>query len=226
MAGEERGVEGRPAGDRIPEVTGIHRNSQWDFPRKWALFTSDEPDSTTLSGTQEGHIDRPPDVEYAKRQMTEKRQDKGGTERLGSSHMALEMAVTQLQKYLDDCRTEFEITRILTPAINRQQPRRAGFTSTPDPRYSGKSNWEQYREIVEAIVCSNGWDDITAALQLLSHLDGDALNIALLIPESQRVLPGFLIRSLSDHYNSPGRLAEYKLNGWPDSRETIRRFLL
>ena len=27
---------------------------------------------------------------------------------------------------------------------------------------------------------------------------------------SQRVVPGFLISSLSDHYNSPGRLAEYK----------------
>ena len=88
--------------------------------------------------------------------------------------------------------------------MNRRQPRQARFTSTPVPRYSGKSNWEQYREIFEAIVCSNGWDDVTAALQLLSHLDGDALNLA------QRVVPGFLINSLSDHYNSPGRLAEYK----------------
>ena len=62
----------------------------------------------------------------------------------------------------------------------------------------------------EAIVCSNGWDDVTAALQLLSHLDGDALNVALLIPESRRVVPGFLMKSLSDHYNSTGRLEEYK----------------
>ena len=62
----------------------------------------------------------------------------------------------------------------------------------------------------EAILCSNGWDDVTAALQLLSHLDGDALNVALLVPESRRVVPGFLIKSLSDHYSSPGRLAEYK----------------
>ena len=192
-------------------MTGIHRNSQCDFPRKRALFTSDGPDSTTSgSGTPEGHIDRPPDVEYSKRRMTEKQQDEGGTEILGSPHMTLEMAVTQLQKDLDDCRTEFEITRKLTTAINRRPPRQVAFTSTPVPRYSGKSNWEQYREIFEPIVCSNGWDDVTAALQLLSHLDGDALNVALLIPESQRVMPGFLIRSLSDHYNSPGRLAEYK----------------
>ena len=51
---------------------------------------------------------------------------------------------------------------------------------------------------------------MTAALQLVSHLDEDALNVALLIPESQRVVPGFLLKSLSDHYNSPERLAEYK----------------
>ena len=62
----------------------------------------------------------------------------------------------------------------------------------------------------EPIVRSNGWDDVTAALQLFSHLDGDALNVALLVPESRRVVPGFLIKSLSDHYNAPGRLAEYK----------------
>ena len=59
-------------------------------------------------------------------------------------------------------------------------------------------------------MCSNGWDDVTVTLQLLSHLDGDALNIALLVPESRRVKPGFLIKSLSEHYNAAGRLAEYK----------------
>ena len=133
-------------------------------------------------------------------------------EELGFPYKTLERAVTQLQKELDDCRTEFEITRRLTPAraVNCRQPRQARFTSTPVPRYSGKSNWELYREKLEAIVCSNGWDDVTAALQLLSHLDGDALNVALLVLESQRAVPEFLMNSLSDHYNSPGRRAEYK----------------
>ena len=42
----------------------------------------------------------------------------------------------------------------------------------------------------EAIVRSNGWDGVTAALQLLSHLDGDALNVALLVPESQQGVAG------------------------------------
>ena len=77
------------------------------------------------------------------------------------------------------------------------------FTSNgPDSMTSGSDIPEGH--------CSNVWDDVTAALQLLSHLDGDALNVAFLVPESRRVVPGFLIKSLSDHYNSPGRLAEYK----------------
>ena len=37
--------------------------------------------------------------------------------------MTLERAVIQLQKDLDDCRTEFEITRKLTPAVNRRDTR-------------------------------------------------------------------------------------------------------
>ena len=60
----------------------------------------------------------------------------------------------------------------------------------------------------EAIVISNGWDDLTAALQLLAHLDGEALNVALLVPEDQRRRPGMLIESLTAHYTSPGRLSQ------------------
>ena len=115
-----------------------------------------------------------------------------------------------MQQDIADYRTEIRLNRTQTPATSTQPPKRSGFTSTSVPRFSGKSNWEQYRQVFEAIVRSNGWDDVTAALQLLSHLDGDALNVALLVPESQWVLPGLLVKSLSDHYSSPGRLAEYK----------------
>ena len=60
-------------------------------------------------------------------------------------------------------------------------------------------------------MCSNRWDEVTAVLQLVAHLDGEALNVALLVPESQQVLPGVLLKTLSVHYASPGRLAKYKL---------------
>ena len=50
--------------------------------------------------------------------------------------------------------------------------------------------------------------DWTADLQLLSHLEGDTLNVALLVPESKRVTQAGLVGALSVHYGSPGRLAD------------------
>ena len=119
-------------------------------------------------------------------------------------------------------------TQSLSWRGSRLRPQRwSGFTSTPVPRYSWKSNWEQYPEVFDAIVCSNGWDDVTAALQLLSHLNGDALNVALLVPESRRVVPGFLIKSLSDHYNAPGvwQNTSVSFNGRFGVRRMIRHLL-
>ena len=57
----------------------------------------------------------------------------------------------------------------------------------------GKTSWDQYLQVFEATVSSNGWDGITAALQLVSHLKGDDLNVALLVPHS------------SNHRNAPKR---------------------
>ena len=62
----------------------------------------------------------------------------------------------------------------------------------------------------DAIALSNGWGDATAALQLLSHLQGDALNVALLIPMPRRASRKELTDALSAHYGSPGRLANYR----------------
>ena len=45
-----------------PEITDIGRSSQWDFPRRRALFTSDGTYSgSSESDTSEGHVDRPPE---------------------------------------------------------------------------------------------------------------------------------------------------------------------
>ena len=206
--GRKRRAGGWSAVNRIPEEAVVHKDSRWDIPRKRALFMSDGPDSTTSGyDIPESHADMPSKIEYSERLISRRPQDKGGTEGLCSPNMELEMAVIRLQKDFDDCHTELELARKYTPADALRPPRWSGFSSTPVPRYYVKSNWEQYREVFDAIVCSNGWDDVTAALQLLSHLDGDALNVALLVPESRRVVLGFLIKSLSDHYNSAGCLA-------------------
>ena len=81
------------------------------------------------------------------------------------------------------------------------------FTSTKGPRFAGVTSWEQYRQVFDAIAPSNGWDDATAALQLLSHLEGDALNV---VPEVRRATRTGLVGALTEHYGSPGQLADYR----------------
>ena len=50
----------------------------------------------------------------------------------------------------------------------------------------------------------------TAALQLFSHLEGDALNVAHLVPLTRRLSRSGLVDALTAHYGSPGRLADYR----------------
>ena len=78
------------------------------------------------------------------------------------------------------------------------------FTTTKVPRFDGTTSWEQYRQVFDAI------ENDTAALQLFSHLEGDALNVALLVPLSRRLSRTGLVDALSAHYGSPGRLADYR----------------
>ena len=112
-----------------------------------------------------------------------------------------------LQRDITDYRKELRFGGRQGPANPPRPTKRSGFTFMPVPRYSGRSSGEQYRQVFAAIACSNGWDDVTAALQLLSHLYGDALNVALLIPESQRVVPGVLMNFLSEQYKRQFRWA-------------------
>ena len=84
------------------------------------------------------------------------------------------------------------------------------FTSTKVPKFAGVTSWEQYRQVFDAIAQSNWWDDATAALQLLSHLEGDALNVAVLVPEVRQATQTGLVGAQTEHYGSPGRLADYR----------------
>ena len=106
-----------------------------------------------------------------------------------------------------------EENRVLrTPATSQaiQAPRRAALTATKVPRFDGTTSWEQYHQVLEAIVRPNGWDNDTAALQLFSHLEGDALNVTHLVPLARRLLRSGLVDALTAHYGSPGRLADYR----------------
>ena len=119
-------------------------------------------------------------------------------------------AVACLQKEVEDFRSECGYVCSEKSVIPPQPSSWAWCTSTTVPIFAGKTSWDQHRQVVEAIVSSNEWDGVTAALQLLSHLEGDALNVALLVPAPRRVLPGGLVEALTEHYSSPGRLADYR----------------
>ena len=114
--------------------------------------------------------------------------------------------MARMQRDLADIRAENRLLR--TPGVQPvvPTPRHASFTTTKVPWFGGTTSWEQYQQVVDAIVLSNGWDDATAALQLLSHLQGDALNVAVLVPMSRRTPRKGLVDALSAHYGSPGRL--------------------
>ena len=94
-----------------------------------------------------------------------------------------------------------------TPGVRDALPpfRHVTFTSTKVPRFAGTTSWEHYRQAFDAIVLSNGWDDATVALQLLSHLEGDAFNVA-----PRRASRVGLVNALTTHYGSPGQLADYR----------------
>ena len=67
---------------------------------------------------------------------------------------------------------------------NESRPRI--FTNTAVPRFDGTRCWEQHLLVFQAIAKSNGWSSDTAALQLVAHLDGEALQVALLVLNRNR----------------------------------------
>ena len=85
--------------------------------------------------------------------------------------------VARLQLDMEELRSESMCTQM-------QRYRQGTFMYNKVPKFAGVTSWEQYRQVFDAIVLSNGWDDATAALQLLSHSQGGVLNMALLVPEA------------------------------------------
>ena len=84
------------------------------------------------------------------------------------------------------------------------------FTNTAVTRFDGTGCWQQHLLVFQAIAKSNGWSPDTAALQLFAHLDGEALQVALLLPGRTRECLRELVDELSAYYNTSGRLANLK----------------
>ena len=186
------------------DIQGNVNSMPWEGPHIRILFESEDPEST-LSGseTQEARSGWPPDDMCADSIRYKGSFDDRDREGLRLLSPVFQRKVLKLQRDLEEAKAEsryFRARQVDRPVIATNRPR---FTSTPVPRYAGGSNWDQYREVFEAIVCSNGWDETTAALQLIAHLDGEALNVALLVLEGQRRRPRVLLETLTAHYASP-----------------------
>ena len=118
--------------------------------------------------------------------------------------------VARMQHDLADLGAENRLLRTPGFPLVVCTSRQAAFTTTKVPRFGGTTSLEQYQQVFDAKVLSNGWGNETAALQLFSQLEGDALNVALLMPMSRRLSRMGLVDALSAHYGSPGRLANYR----------------
>ena len=122
----------------------------------------------------------------------------------------LEGTVSRMQRDMENLQTENRFLRTRRTTGPVPLVRQAALTTTKVPWFSGSTSWEQYQQVFDAIALSNGWGDATAALQLLSHLQGDALSVALLMPMPRRAYRKELTNAISSHYGSPGRLATYR----------------
>ena len=111
--------------------------------------------------------------------------------------------VVQLQLEIDALKFVEPGPSMAASGNPRVQPKSAAFTTTKVPKFSGVTSWDQYRQVFDANFCLNGWDDATVALQLLSHLEGDALNVTLLVPGAQSATRDGLVRELTEHYVGP-----------------------
>ena len=83
------------------------------------------------------------------------------------------------------------------------------FTNTAVPRFDGTGCWQQHLLVFHAITKSNGWSADTAGLQLCAHLDGEALQVARLMPDRIRERWKDFVDKLS-YYYTPGRLVVFR----------------
>ena len=83
----------------------------------------------------------------------------GGLDRRKDIGSPVDMLVNTVARMQKDIATLREENRLLrTPAIPQvvQAPGRAPFTTTKVPRFDGTTSWEQYQQVFDVIVRSNG----------------------------------------------------------------------
>ena len=187
--------------DKIRKEEEFETPPRGGDPRRWTGFQTDGP--------RDSMIDMGPVPDYVAAQRMVPT-DRNRPSNALSPVETLEGTVLEMRRDMENLQTENRFLR--TRRIPGPVPlvRQAALTTTKVPGFNGSTSWEQYQQVFDAIALSNGWGDATAALQLLSHLQGDALSVALLLPMPRRSSRKELTHALSSHYGSPGRLASYR----------------
>ena len=93
--------------------------------------------------------------------FTEVRPRDGGPDHqkdVGSPVDRLVDTIARMQVDLADLRAENWMLRTPIVPLVVRAPRQAVFTTTKVPRFDGTTSWEQYKQVFDAIVSSNGWD--------------------------------------------------------------------
>ena len=151
----------RRAGDRVVKNSDVGRDvrrerARWGTPRKRALFGPDGQNSVSSgSDMAEDQLGWPPDDEYPAVVQSGWPPEDEYLEEARSPRVELVDAVARLENELAEFRTEFGYGSTRRPEIPSQTSGGSGFTSTSVPMYAGRSSWDQYQQVFEAIVCSN-----------------------------------------------------------------------
>ena len=152
--------------DRVlesPTRVDLERNRDFPGPGGQLLGDGTQFDSNPYADVRARHID--PD------RWDQPHANRGGQNLTWSPNAALMDTVARLQRDLDEMRAESRYLRTPGGRDSLRPSRQVTFTSTKVPKFAGVTSWEQYRQVFDAIVLSNGWDDATAALQLLSSFE-------------------------------------------------------
>ena len=198
----------RRAGDRVGTISDVGRDvrreeARWGTPRKRALFGPEGQNSISSgSDVAEAQLGWPPDDEFPAVAQSGWPPEDEYLEEARSPRVELVDVVARLQKELAEFRTEFGYGSARRPAIPSQTRVGLDLSRRRCPCMRGSPVGTNVGKCLRLLCVRT---DGTESRQRFSLcLTSKTFNVALLVPASQRVLPGVLVGALSEHYDTFG----------------------
>ena len=96
--------------------------------------------------------------------LADLRKDTNGRNRPNGEWSPVVALEDTVSRDLEDLQKENRFLRTPRAPVSVPYVRQAALTTTKVPWFNGSTSWEQYQQVFDAIVLSNGWGDATAAL--------------------------------------------------------------